>query len=67
MIYGFKAPTENPVIHLTLPESLDGRAEAGIVGAEGGVSQIIPHQYEFTGIYFPPAHMRVRWWPKNPL
>jgi hypothetical protein len=64
IMYGFGTPTENPLVHLTLPDNLTGRAEAGIPGAEDGVSPVIPHQYEFKGVYFPPSHMRVRWWPK---
>jgi hypothetical protein len=64
LMYGFLTPTENPIIHLDLPPTLEGYADAGIPGGKGGESKAIPHQYEFIGVYFPPAHMRVRWWPK---
>jgi hypothetical protein len=65
LMWGFLTPTENPVIQLSLPENLDGKADAGIPGSEEGKSTVVPYQYEFTGVYFPPAHMRVRWWPKE--
>jgi hypothetical protein len=63
-IFVFKTPTENPVIHLTLPDGLDGIVEAGIPGSADSKSVAIPGQYEFVGVYFPPAQMRVRWWPQ---
>jgi hypothetical protein len=65
LLFVFKAPTENPLIHLTLPDILDGRAEAGIPEGGGGDSSTIPGQYEFIGVYFPPSQMRIRWWPKE--
>jgi hypothetical protein len=65
IMMGFLTPAENPIIHLEYPQDkLIVVPDPGIVKGKGVKKTAVPNQYEFVGVYFPPAHMRVRWWPK---
>jgi hypothetical protein len=59
----FLVPTRAPEIRITgKPDYLDAEAEFG----HGKLKKShIPDRYEMDGVYFPAAHMRVRWWPKE--
>jgi hypothetical protein len=58
----FSAPTRNPEIRIIeKPEKFDVTADFG-----GGTPKrtSIPGRFELDGVYFAPAPMKVRWWPK---
>lgn len=58
----FSAPTRNPEIRiLEKPDDIEVTADFG-----GGrlKPMLIPYRYELDGVYFAPAPMKVRWWPK---
>jgi hypothetical protein len=59
----FLTPTRRPEIRITeVPEDIQAVAD---FGGEGKLKPThIPNRYELDGVYFPPAPMRVRWWPK---
>jgi hypothetical protein len=59
----FGAPTRNPVILITeKPDNIEVTAEFG-----GGTlaPAHIPYRYELGTVYFAPAPMKIRWWPKT--
>jgi hypothetical protein len=59
----FGAPTRNPVIFITeKPDDIEATADFG-----GGppAPTHIPYRYELAGVYFAPAPMKIRWWPKS--
>jgi hypothetical protein len=59
----FSAPTRNPEIRIIeIPDDIEATADFG-----GGRDKVvhIPYRYELDGVYFAPAPMKVRWWPKS--
>jgi hypothetical protein len=60
----FLTPTRNPEIRIIgKPEDLD--VTAGF-GTDAKLKYThIPHRYELDSVYFPPAVMSVRWFPKS--
>ncbi len=64
-IIGFTYPTRNPQFDIIIPDELGHEFDFG--SQTGTVEQLrIAKRYTLKGTYFPPAHMRIRWWPKNP-
>lgn len=60
----FFAPTKDPEIRIiSYPPWLKVRADFGTEHRMKVTS--IPDRYQIDGVYFPPAHMRVRWWPRD--
>jgi hypothetical protein len=58
----FTAPTRNPEIHIiTAPDELDTRADFGAGKFE---TAHLPYRYQPNGVYFGPAPMKIRWWPR---
>jgi hypothetical protein len=59
----FQTPTRNPEIRIIeKPDTLGAEADFG--GGKPKATQT-PDRWELDGVYFPPAPMRVRWWPKK--
>jgi hypothetical protein len=60
----FSRPTKDPEIRIvSYPLQLHARAD---FGSEHPMRDThFPDRYQMDGVYFPPAHMRVRWWPKG--
>jgi hypothetical protein len=60
----FIAPTKDPEIRIiSYPNWLKVRADFGSDHRMKTTS--IPDRYQIDGVYFAPAHMRVRWWPAD--
>jgi hypothetical protein len=58
----FTIPTRNPEIHIIeCPPDLEVKADFG--GGEMKRTHL-PYRYELDGVYFGPAPMKVRWYPK---
>jgi hypothetical protein len=61
----FNAPTRNPEIHI-----IEQPSDLQVVADFGGGKlkpQLTPDRYVLDGVYFPPAPMKVRWFPKTAL
>jgi len=59
----FMSPTRNPEIRiLERPVDFDAVADSG--GGRLRPTEIAD-RYELDGVYFPPAPMKIRWWPKS--
>jgi hypothetical protein len=59
----FSSPTRNPEIRIIeKPDDIEVTADFG-----GGKLKPahLPYRYELDGVYFAPAPMKVRWWPKT--
>jgi hypothetical protein len=64
ILVGFQTPTENPIIHVTKPDDLEVEVSGGI--SDGKIEDtVIPGQYEYKGVHFPPAQMSISWRPKT--
>jgi len=63
-IIGFKAPTRNPQLQIDLPDDMECEYDFGPENKKVEPSHIV-RRYTLQGTYFPTAHMRVRWWPKE--
>jgi hypothetical protein len=59
----FLSPTRDPVIHI-IQKPPDIEVNAGFGSDLKIKPTAIPDRYELDGVYFPPAVMKVRWWPK---
>jgi hypothetical protein len=62
----YLSPTKNPLVRVTIPDQMD--YEFGL-GREPGAGESVEQsqhtrRHQLKGVYFPPAHMRIRWWPK---
>jgi hypothetical protein len=59
----FTAPTRNPEIRIIeVPDDIEASAEFGVSGPVK--PKLIPYRYELGAVYFSPAPMKVRWYPK---
>jgi hypothetical protein len=60
----FMMPTRNPEIHIIeIPNDMD--ADAGFGGSSELKTRYIRDRYELDGVYFAPAVMKIRWWPRK--
>lgn len=61
--FNFRAPTKNPEIEITLPDSLE--CSYGFPGPDDRIHKTkFMRRYTLQGMYFPYQRMTVRWWPK---
>jgi hypothetical protein len=58
------SPTRNPEIRI-IEKPLDMNVIAQFCGDVEPKRTYIPDRYELDGVFFPPAVMKVRWWPKS--
>jgi hypothetical protein len=57
------APTRNPEVSI-IEKPPDMEVTVNFPGDQQTKATSIPDRYELDGVYFPPAVMKVRWWPK---
>jgi hypothetical protein len=62
MIASYTAPTKNPEMQLDVPEEIICQ---GGFGSEEPVDRLAMNRQVLRGMYFPPAHMRLRWYPRD--
>jgi hypothetical protein len=60
----FVTPTRSPEILLRVPHELHTSVSFGPIG-EVIEEAPLSNRYILRGVYFPTAHMRVRWWPRE--
>lgn len=62
-VFVFLSPTKNPEISINLPDGFDYSCGFGRSGDKIEVARFAK-KHTLKGTYFPPSHMRVRWWPR---
>jgi hypothetical protein len=60
----FLSPTKNPRVHLNCP-NFQFVLDFGVLEQRTGVSAVST-THTLNGVYFPPAAIRLRWWPVRP-
>jgi hypothetical protein len=63
----FMSPTKNPTVRGTIPDTLAYEFDFGRTLGPGETIVVSQHthRHQLMGMYFPQAHMKIRWWPKG--
>jgi hypothetical protein len=63
----YLSPTKDPMVRITIPDDLEYDFEFGRPPGPGETIDRSPHthRYQLKGMYYPPAQMKLRWWPKG--
>lgn len=65
LVWLFLTPTKNPEVHIDAPADIHCTFSFGPIEQKTESSRFL-RKFRLDGVYFPPAHMRARWWPENP-
>jgi hypothetical protein len=63
----YLSPTKDPIMRITVPADLEYDFEFGRPPGQGERIERSPHthRHQLKGMYYPPAQMKIRWWPKG--